>query len=132
MAVVVQTEAARKTKGPVRWKIPRNYRREVMRRVVQAETLSVTKASVHFYTGNEIFRTEITVVGPGFERKGTAGAQGIGELPGFARQQIFGNDGIQGDVPSFECARKQKLHFQFVIVLFAQDGVGLVIVGFCV
>src|ERR1035441_8816067 len=63
MAVIVQTEPARKTKGPVRREIPGNRGREVMRGVMQSGTLRVAQTSVHFHASNEILQTEITAVG---------------------------------------------------------------------
>jgi len=91
---------------------------EVMRRVVQAGTLRVAQASVHFHSGYKILWAEIAAVRRSSQREWTTGANGVGELPGLARQQVLGNNGIHSDIPSFECAGKQKLHFQFVSCSF--------------
>ena len=63
MAVVVQTEAGRKTNGPVGGKIPRDHGRDIVRRAVQPRTLCVAQTSVHFHSGNEVLWTEIAAVG---------------------------------------------------------------------
>jgi len=119
MTVVVQSEATRKTDCPIRREIPGDDWGEVMRRVVQAGTLRVAQASVHFHSGYKILWAEIAAVRRSSQREWTTGANGVGELPGLARQQVLGNNGIHSDIPSFECAGKQKLHFQFVVMLLS-------------
>src|SRR5271157_5490553 len=63
VAVVVQTEAARKPKSPVRWQIPCDHGREVVRCIVQTGTLRVAQTSVHFHPGNKILPAKITALG---------------------------------------------------------------------
>src|SRR5258706_5179107 len=55
VAVVVQAKAGRHAQGPVRWHVPRNHRRQVMRRIVQAETVAVTKAALHLKSCDKNF-----------------------------------------------------------------------------
>ena len=63
VAVVVQTEAIRKTESPIRWEIPRNCGCEIMRCVMQAGTLRAAQPSVHFHSRKQILAAQIAAVG---------------------------------------------------------------------
>src|SRR5208282_4307103 len=104
MTVVVQSEATRKTNGPVRREIPSHLRGQVMRSIVQTGTSRIAQTSIHLHSGNKILPAEITAVWRSLQREGMAGADRIRKLPRFARRKILGKDGVHRDVPAFESA----------------------------
>ena len=108
----------------------RRDRREVVRCIVQSETVAVAEAAVHFNSGDEVFAAETAAHGRGLQGQRTAGADGVAELPGIAAGEVLGGDGVFGDVPAFESFREQQLGFEFVIVFLAGDGVRDGVVGF--
>src|SRR5258706_13759033 len=81
VAVVVQAKAGRQAQGPVRWHVPRNHRRQVMRRIVQAETVAATKAAIHLKSCDKILTGETAPLCRGPQSQRTAGPDGIAKIP---------------------------------------------------
>src|SRR6267154_3554554 len=118
MAVVVQAKARRQAQRPIRRQVPCNNWCQVMRRIMQAETVAVAEPAVHLNSGDKILAAETTALCRGLQCQGTAGAQGIAELPRIAAGKVLSSDGVFNQVPSLEGLRKQQLKFQFVIMFF--------------
>lgn len=68
-----------------------------MRRLVQAKILCATQAPVHLDAGNEIFGTEVALVGRGFESQWSTCSDGIAELPGVAGRKILSGERIKAN-----------------------------------
>src|SRR5258708_23429488 len=103
-----------------------------MRRIMQAETVAVAKPAVHLNSGDKILAAETTALCRSLQCQGTAGTQGITELPRIAAGQVLSNDGVFNSVPSLVDFRKQQLKFQFLIVFFPRDSVDVPIGGVAV
>src|SRR5580692_2936412 len=81
MTGVVQAEAWGDAQRPVRREVPGRHGRQVVRSVLQTETVAVAETPIHLYSDDEVFRAEITALGGGFELQRATGAQRVAELP---------------------------------------------------
>jgi len=130
MTVVVESEAGGDAKRPVGRKVPGDDRREIVRGVMQAETVAVSKAAVHLQSGNEILGAKVAAMDRRLQAQRTADPEGIAKFPGLTRRDILGDDGVLGDVPTTEGFREQEFGFDFVVVLLAGNGIRVKVVGF--
>src|SRR5277367_2249357 len=130
MTIIVQTKTRRQSQCPVRRQIPCRDCRKIMRSVVQSEAVAIAETPIHFNSGDEILRTETAVLRRCLQSQRPTGAEGVPELPGIAARHILGGDSVLRNIPSGEGLRKQQLELQLVIVLFAQQRVGVSVIGF--
>src|SRR5260370_27178991 len=116
MAVVIQAEPGRQAQDPVRWHVPCNRWRQVMRGIVQAETMAIAQTPVHLDSSNKILPANTASLRRSLQGQRAACANRIAKLPRIASDDALGGEGVFGNVPSLESLGQQQLEFQLVLV----------------
>ena len=83
MAIVIQSESWGETQRPARGQVPCDDGRKVVRRVFEAEAVTIAETSIHFDSCNKILATETASRGGCFHRQRAARSEGVSEFPGM-------------------------------------------------